>query len=255
MIPDVNPASLAAINQWREARALSEVTAGQIWLQMAHRFMAALISLGVVASWFAQRRGPPALEDCRVCGFLLVVCQVTLGAWVIWSNKAADIATAHVAVGASMLAVGVAFVTLSLRSRTGEAHRSHESHVTYASERSTRVVRDLRATSRELVKARLTMLVLLTTAAGYYLGAERGLDWLQLFHAVFGTALAAAGAAALNQWWERRLDALMHRTRTRPIPAGRMLPRNAFIVGAVLSVVGVGYLAILCNWLSAFSWP
>ncbi len=74
---------------------------------------------------------------------------------------------------------------------------------------------------------------------------------LAFFHVVFGTALAAAGAAALNQWWERHLDALMHRTRTRPIPAGRMLPRDALVLGSLLSVGGVTYLAIACNWLSA----
>ncbi len=104
----------------------------------------------------------------------------------------------------------------------------------------------------ELVKARLTMLVLLTTAVGYYLGAPVNLNLLGLFHAVFGTALAAAGAAALNQWWERPLDALMHRTRERPVPAGRMSARNALFVGAGLGVAGVVYLAVVCNWLSAF---
>ena len=103
----------------------------------------------------------------------------------------------------------------------------------------------------ELVKARLTLLVLLTTAVGYYLGAVGPINLLGLFHAVFGTALAAAGAAALNQWWERRLDALMHRTRTRPIPAGRMLARDALIVGCLLSVAGIAYLSLLCNSLSA----
>jgi protoheme IX farnesyltransferase len=103
----------------------------------------------------------------------------------------------------------------------------------------------------ELVKARLTLLVLLTTAVGYYLGVTGPINPLALFHAVFGTALAAAGAAALNQWWERRLDALMHRTRTRPIPAGRMLPRDALILGCLLSVAGVIYLTLLCNRLSA----
>jgi heme o synthase len=95
----------------------------------------------------------------------------------------------------------------------------------------------------ELVKARLTLLVLLTTAVGYYLGATGPINPLGLFHAVFGTALAAAGAAALNQWWERRLDALMHRTRTRPIPAGRMSPRDALILGCLLSIGGVALLA------------
>ena len=103
----------------------------------------------------------------------------------------------------------------------------------------------------ELVKARLTLLVLLTTAVGYYLGARGPINPAGLFHAVFGTALAAAGAGALNQWWERRLDALMHRTRLRPIPAGRMLARDALILGCVLSVAGVAYLVVTCNVLSA----
>jgi protoheme IX farnesyltransferase len=103
----------------------------------------------------------------------------------------------------------------------------------------------------ELVKARLTLLVLLTTAVGYYLGARGPINFPSLFHAVFGTALAAAGAAALNQWWERRFDALMHRTRSRPIPAGRMSPRDALILGCLLSVAGIVYLSVLCNSLSA----
>ena len=103
----------------------------------------------------------------------------------------------------------------------------------------------------ELVKARLTLLVLLTTAVGFYLGSESPIDFARLLHVVFGTAAAAAGAAALNQWWERRADALMRRTRTRPIPAGRMSPLQALALGAVLSVLGVVYLAVLCNALSA----
>ena len=105
-----------------------------------------------------------------------------------------------------------------------------------------RVVGDL----AELVKARLTLLVLLTTAVGFYLGSQSPVNYVALFHVVFGTAAAAAGAAALNQWWERRADALMRRTRTRPIPAGRMRPLQAFILGITLSVFGVGYLAIVC---------
>jgi protoheme IX farnesyltransferase len=103
----------------------------------------------------------------------------------------------------------------------------------------------------ELVKARLTLLVLLTTAVGFYLASEPPINYRALVHTVFGTAAAAAGAAALNQWWERRADALMHRTRTRPIPAGRMSPLQALTLGAVLSVFGVVYLAIICNAVSA----
>src|SRR5437773_9545571 len=102
-----------------------------------------------------------------------------------------------------------------------------------------------------LVKARLTLLVLLTTAVGFYLGSESPIDYMALFHVVFGTAAAAAGAAALNQWWERTADALMRRTRMRPIPAGRMPPLQALVLGVVLSIFGVGYLAVVCNVLSA----
>jgi heme o synthase len=108
-------------------------------------------------------------------------------------------------------------------------------------------VRDL----TELVKARLTLLVLLTTAVGFYLGAENPINYAALFHTVFGTAAAAAGAAALNQWWEYKLDALMQRTRSRPVPAGRMRPRDAVILGAALSIFGVTYLAFVCNALSS----
>src|SRR5207244_11638562 len=76
----------------------------------------------------------------------------------------------------------------------------------------------------ELFKARLTLLVLLTTAAGFYLGAQSPINYAALFHVVFGTAGAAAGAAALNQWWERKLDVLMCSMGRRPIPAYCMLP-------------------------------
>jgi protoheme IX farnesyltransferase len=104
----------------------------------------------------------------------------------------------------------------------------------------------------QLVKARLTLLVLFTTAVGFYLAADRPINYIALFHAVFGTALAAASAAALNQWWERRADALMCRTKSRPIPAGRMRARDAFLIGVVLAVAGITYLTVSCNVLAAF---
>ena len=103
----------------------------------------------------------------------------------------------------------------------------------------------------ELVKARLTFLVLVTTAAGYYMGAAGPVRFVGFFHAVFGTAAAAAGAAALNQWWERRTDALMNRTKLRPVPAGRMTAKAALLIGIAFSVFGTAYLAITCNLLSA----
>jgi cytochrome c oxidase assembly protein subunit 15 len=120
LIPDTSPAKLAQVNAWRDARALSDVTAAHIWLQLTHRFVAVVIAAGIIASLFlARRTGHEAgmLSRFTDLWFLLLACQVTLGAWVIWSNKAADIATTHVAVGASMFALGVALSALCLKLR------------------------------------------------------------------------------------------------------------------------------------------
>jgi cytochrome c oxidase assembly protein subunit 15 len=118
IIPDTSAATLARINAWRDARALSEVTPFQIWLQMTHRFFALIIAIGVIATLFlARKTGENAgtLSRFSDIWFLLLCSQITLGAWVIWSNKAADVATAHVAVGATMLAFGVALSAICLR--------------------------------------------------------------------------------------------------------------------------------------------
>lgn len=123
LIPDTSPSTLERINTWRDARGLSDVTSSHIWLQLTHRFVALLIAAGVIASLFlARRAGPDAGIVSRFTDlwFLLLACQITLGAWVIWSNKAADIATAHVAVGATMFALGVSLSAVVLRLRRAE---------------------------------------------------------------------------------------------------------------------------------------
>jgi heme a synthase len=123
LIPDTSLATLERINAWREARALSDVTSSHIWLQLTHRFVALLIAAGVIASLFlARRAGPDAgmLSRFTDLWFLLLACQITLGAWVIWSNKAADIATAHVAVGATMFVLGVSLSAICLRLRRAD---------------------------------------------------------------------------------------------------------------------------------------
>jgi heme o synthase len=103
----------------------------------------------------------------------------------------------------------------------------------------------------DLFKARLTLLVLLTTLVGYYVGRQGPLNLALLLHTVFGTAMVASGAAALNQLLERFHDARMSRTSQRPLPTGRITPRKALWVGVALSVAGIGYLALLVNGLAA----
>jgi protoheme IX farnesyltransferase len=99
----------------------------------------------------------------------------------------------------------------------------------------------------ELTKPRITFLVLVTTAVGFYMGSSDGLNFLLLFHVIVGTALVASGASALNQYIERHLDARMVRTRYRPLPDGRLQRNEALIFSVALSVVGVAYLLYFVN--------
>lgn len=120
IIPATDPATIARINQARNGQAWSDVSAGQIWLQMAHRFGAAIIGLTIAWFWVLVRRekqDAPALRGFANLWLGLVIAQITLGAWTIWSNKAADIATAHVAVGAVTFAVGILISAVLLRLR------------------------------------------------------------------------------------------------------------------------------------------
>src|SRR5213592_1277267 len=116
--PDTSPTALAKINAWRDAHAFSDVTAFQIWLQMAHRFLAFIIAIAIITFCVRVWREPrsfAALERLSVLWLALVLCQIALGAWVIWSNKAADVATAHVALGAVMLSSGVSISAICWR--------------------------------------------------------------------------------------------------------------------------------------------
>ncbi len=103
-----------------------------------------------------------------------------------------------------------------------------------------------------LVKARLSLLVLITTLVGFLLGWQGPLNWILLTATLLGTALCAGGAAALNQWWERDLDALMKRTRSRPLPAQRMQPLDALLFGLFFSATGIAILALFTNAGAAF---
>lgn len=103
----------------------------------------------------------------------------------------------------------------------------------------------------ELVKARLSLLVLSTTLVGFLLGqGSEPISWFALAATLLGTALSACGASALNQWWERDVDGMMKRTRERPLPAGRMHAADALMFGVFFSAFGVACLALFANVLS-----
>ncbi|HEY3602711.1 MAG TPA: COX15/CtaA family protein [Chthoniobacterales bacterium] len=120
-IPATDPATIARINQARDAQALSDVSPAQIWLQMAHRFLALVIALTIAAFALLVRRNaqaaPALLRRLSSLWLGLVLAQIGLGAWTIWSNKAADIATAHVALGAITFATAIVITAVVLRLR------------------------------------------------------------------------------------------------------------------------------------------
>jgi protoheme IX farnesyltransferase len=89
-----------------------------------------------------------------------------------------------------------------------------------------------------LTKPDVSFLVLMTTAAGFYMGSRGAVDWLHLMQTVFATLLIAAGTATLNHYIERDSDRYMRRTASRPLPSGQVQPREALWFGVILSIAG-----------------
>src|SRR6266849_333736 len=102
--------------------------------------------------------------------------------------------------------------------------------------------RDRRQVAADLValtKPRVVIMVLVTTLVGYDVGLTGSPDYVRMLHLLIGTLLAAGGTLALNQYWEREVDARMDRTRARPLPDGRLQPLEALLFGAALTLLGV----------------
>jgi len=126
-LPDTSATALAKINAWRDGQGLSAVTAFQIWLQIVHRFLALVIATAIIAFCLRVLREAPgfiALKRLSIFWVAGLACQIALGAWTIWSNKAADVATAHVALGAVMLSFGVSISAICWRISGRETDRA-----------------------------------------------------------------------------------------------------------------------------------
>ena len=103
----------------------------------------------------------------------------------------------------------------------------------------------------QLTKPRIAVMVVVTAAAGFLLDARLVFEWPLFLHAMAGTALLAAGAGTLNQWWEREFDRAMKRTAGRPLPAGRMAPATALWIGVAFTLGGLAWLVVAVNALTA----
>lgn len=103
----------------------------------------------------------------------------------------------------------------------------------------------------DLTKPRVTWLIVMSAAVGYYFGHSGPWSLWNVVHTLLGTALIASGTAALNQWYEREADSRMHRTQKRPLPSGRLKPGRALWFGIALALMGGLELGFGVNWLSS----
>jgi protoheme IX farnesyltransferase len=104
----------------------------------------------------------------------------------------------------------------------------------------------------ELTKPRIAFMLVLTSAAGFYLGSSQGFNFTLFINSMVGIALLAFGVATLNQLIERKTDALMERTAKRPLPTNKITPTEALIFGVLQCAVAELYLLFLVNGLTAF---
>ena len=215
-------------------------------LQMLHRVVGLAI-LGVVAVIAVRARGSRdrITLATAAAAVALVILQVALGALNVWTRLDAVVRVAHLGGAAALLSALIVLVIRARRSRpaaSGAAGREQASH-----RGAGRVAADYLA----LTKPRIIVLLLVTTgttmivAAGGWPAAALG------GYTLLGGALAAGAANAINCYWDRDIDALMRRTRGRPLPAGRVAPGRALAFGVVLAAAAVPVLGFAVNWLSA----
>jgi protoheme IX farnesyltransferase len=217
-----------------------------VQVAFAHRVGALLVSIHVVllaVRILRKHRAEPRLVRPALLLLALLALQISLGAATVLSDKAVLPTTAHVAVGATIFATAVAIAlrthrpaTLAERAPLHAAARAGPSRL---------------ADYAALTKPRVTSLVLVTMLVGFAFGSDGATPPSALLAAVAGTALLAAGAAALNQFFEREHDRSMRRTANRPLPAGRIRPWEALLFGAALAAGGLACLALRVNALTA----
>ncbi len=139
----------------------------------------------------------------------------------------------------------VARVTLT-KASFERSHRRLDAHVTTLALARARIADYL-----ALTKPNIVGLIVVTVAAGFYLGSPDEVAFALLVHTLVGSALVAGGSNALNQILERRIDARMHRTRGRPLPSGRLRTAESARFAWTTGLVGVAYLLLFTNWLVA----
>ncbi|MDR7544565.1 MAG: heme o synthase [Armatimonadota bacterium] len=215
-----------------------------VMLHYAHRLVA--FALAVTVAVVAARARLSRDRTVRVAAataMLAVIVQVALGAANVLTHMWIPVRVAHLGGAATLVA---ALVVLTVRARLAVAAASAG-----ASAAGPGGLRAVVADYVALTKPRIVVLLLLTTIAAMVVAAGGPVTWALAVYTLLGGALAAGAANAINCYWDRDIDAVMLRTRKRPIPARRIAPRRALAFGAALAAGSVLVLGLAVNWLSA----
>lgn len=256
-IPTFDHAMLTRVNQQRAALGFGGTTYDHLLIHGAHRIGALLVTLAVFAlgflGWRDRTLARPVARSIQFLVVLLTV-QITLAAFTIWSQKDPWITSAHVVTGAAMLGWSVLLFLRVTPVRVGEASPAAASDPAPVapSEDAPLMRRTSVQALIELSKLRIVTMVLITTSIGYFLGRSSVASWWNLVLTLLGTGMAAAGAAALNNYLERESDTRMQRTRQRVLPAGLLDPGIALTYGVTQVLGGVSLLVWSVNLLAGF---
>ncbi len=216
-----------------------------------HRALAAIAMLLVL--WTAIRaRTDSGRRDVLVrlssIALVLFAAQILVGAANVWTRLQPWAVVAHVALSVLIWATVVALATSS---RLGDASTQPEPGPEEHATGDRPSLRDTVTAYYRLTKPRIVLLLLITTVPAMLLAAE-GLPspWL-ILATLAGGALAAGSANAINMYLDRDIDAIMRRTRQRPLPAHAIAPEHALRFGFVLGAIAFYFLAVAVNVLAA----
>jgi heme o synthase len=212
-----------------------------VLIHFVHRIWALVVSAAAVATAVYVRRRNSEDKDFVRLSFgivFLIALQITLGAWTVLSERSVAPTTAHVATGAATLALSL-LLTLASWRRFGSPSIEFRSFLA-------------------LTKPRITFMVLFTTMCGFRMATTGVWSWSKTAWTLIATTLVASGANALNQYIEREFDSKMNRTRSRPLPSGKLSARRALWFGLMVSFVGFGLYVSTVNFRTAvvalFTW-
>lgn len=219
-------------------------------VHLTHRLIA-LVAVLLVAgvAWKARRvRGEsPWVIGLVTAAAVLMVAQVFVGAANIWFRLHPAVSVAHLAV-ATIVWVLLVLAVLAGRALASATVQQERAAVRGAMQRPLgEVVRDYLV----LTKPGVMVLLLVTTLCAMLVAAQGVPSLWTLFWTLVGGALASGGAGAINHYVDRDIDAIMTRTRRRPLPAGRVAPEYALLFGIVLSVLAVYVLTAFVNPVAA----